>query len=677
LKRSLGQFLRAAVPVILLFAIAAICYMSLAHLFGYYNDDWYLLYSGTSQGVQKFHDIFAIDRPFRGYFVGWMFNLFGVNPWLYSLGAFIMRCISALGFLWILRIVWPGEKRATFAAALLFVVYPGFLDQPNAFDYQSHQWAFTMAILSIGCTLQMARSQKYWAKAIWIILSMVTQITYLALMEYYIGLEGLRFLLFAFLCIKQYPGEPKKYVQKTILGLLPNILVLVGFMFWRTQIFQAERLDINSMLSTVEASPALRLAWMAVYMVKDMLNAIIYAWTEPVYPYAFAMRLKLLLMGFGFALIAGCLTWFALSAYKNDTSNTAHTTDSKKASREMVIIGLLAVMIALVPILLGNRQIIFDSYSRFSLPASAGAVLVLVGAWMSIGNQRVATWIIVILVSLATLSHIGNAMSYAEDWKTVRNFWWQVSWRIPQLKEGTVLMADYAGKGIPEDYGVWGPANLIYYPKLDPKATTKLKVTAATLNTPDVIAAISQATQTHDRRSIITESDFNNLLVLSMPGETSCVHVLDAENLELSDSSRSEIIAVAPYSKVNQIVLADEMITPPASIFGDEPSPGWCYYYEKADLARQRGDWQEVVRLGNYVLENDLRPYDVVEWMPFIEGFAYAMQEEEVHHLSTIIRDNLFYRYQACKLVETDSRQMAEQFPDGYQLLLEELCQPQ
>jgi hypothetical protein len=258
----------------------------------------------------------------------------------------------------------------------------------------------------------------------------------------------------------------------------------------------------------------------------------------------------------------------------------------------------------------------------------------------------------------------------------MRNFWWQVSWRVPQLKEGTVLMADYAGKGIPEDYGVWGPANLIYYPKLDPKSATDLKVTAATLNTSDVIAAISQATQTHDRRSIYTESNFNNLLVLSMPSETSCVHVLDGENLELSDTSRSEIIAVAPYSKINQIVLADEMTTPPTSIFGKEPSPGWCYYYEKADLARQRGDWQEVVRLGNYVLENDLRPYDVLEWMPFIEGFAYAMQEEQVHHLSTIIRDNLFYRYQACKLVETDSRKITEQFPEGHQLLVEELCQP-
>jgi hypothetical protein len=676
LKQSTQQFLRSVVPIILLFAIAAICYMSLAHLFGYYNDDWYLIYSGTSQGVQKFHDIFAIDRPFRGYFVGWMFNLFGVNPWLYSLGAFIMRCISAIGFLWILRMVWPEEKKATFVAALLFVIFPGFLDQPNAIDYQSHQWSFAMAILSIGCTLQMARSQKYWAKILWIILSIATQIIYLALMEYYIGLEGLRVLLFAFINMKQNPGEPKKWVRKTILGLLPTTLVLIGFLYWRTQIFQAQRLDINLMLSNVEESPALRLAWMAVYMVKDMLNAIIYSWTEPVYHYAFAMRLKLLLLEFGLALLAGCMAWLALSFYKNNTSDTIQSTKTKKTSLEMIIIGLLAVMIALVPIHLGNSLIIFDSYSRFSLPASAGAVLVLVGTWLALGNKRITKWIIVALVILATLSHVGNSLAYAENWKIVRNFWWQVSWRIPQMKGGTVLMADYAGKGTPEDYGVWGPANLIYFPKLDPNSTTDLNVTASTLNPSDVMAVLNQTTQTSDRRSIISESNYANLLVLSMPDELSCVHVLDGENLELSDTSRGEIIAVAPYSKINQIVPADEMTTPPAAIFGAEPSHGWCYYYEKADLARQRGDGQEIVRLGDIVAERDLRPHDWIEWMPFIEGYAYSLQEEKVHVLSLIIRANPIYRIEACNLVKTDSRNMAEQFPEGYQLLVQELCQP-
>jgi len=25
---------------------------------------------------------------------------------------------------------------------------------------------------------------------------------------------------------------------------------------------------------------------------------------------------------------------------------------------------------------------------------------------------------------------------------------------------------------------------------------------------------------------------------------------------------------------------------------------GWCYYYQKANLARQQGDWEQVIALG-------------------------------------------------------------------------------
>jgi len=63
--------------------------------------------------------------------------------------------------------------------------------------------------------------------------------------EYYIGLEGLRFLLFGISEQLNKILASQRMGAKTIFGLLPNLLVLIGFMFWRTQIFKAERLDIN------------------------------------------------------------------------------------------------------------------------------------------------------------------------------------------------------------------------------------------------------------------------------------------------------------------------------------------------------------------------------------------------------------------------------------------------
>ena len=54
------------------------------------------------------------------------------------------------------------------------------------------------------------------------------------------------------------------------------------------------------------------------------------------------------------------------------------------------------------------------------------------------------------------------------------------------------------------------------------------------------------------------------------------------------------------------------------------PNSGWCYYFQKADLARQFGDWNEVVRLGDTAFKLDDFPNNPVERFVFIEGYAHV-----------------------------------------------------
>jgi len=77
--------------------------------------------------------------------------------------------------------------------------------------------------------------------------------------------------------------------------------------------------------------------------------------------------------------------------------------------------------------------------------------------------------------------------------------------------------------------------------------------------------------------------------------------------------------------------------TMPESLFTPEPERGWCYYFEKADLARQFGDWEEVVKLGDkaFKLEND-SPNDPVERFVFIEGFAHVGDWQRAVELSKV-----------------------------------------
>ena len=83
-------------------------------------------------------------------------------------------------------------------------------------------------------------------------------------------------------------------------------------------------------------------------------------------------------------------------------------------------------------------------------------------------------------------------------------------------------------------------------------------------------------------------------------------------------------MVVGQYSRINQINLTGSAANPPEDIFGKEPAHDWCYYYEKADLARQGQDWQQVVTLGDEATKLGLAPKDTSEWMPFLQGYFMA-----------------------------------------------------
>jgi len=117
----------------------------------------------------------------------------------------------------------------------------------------------------------------------------------------------------------------------------------------------------------------------------------------------------------------------------------------------------------------------------------------------------------------------------------------------------------------------------------------------------------------------------------SPPG---CLRVLDP----LIDSDNKLLVPLlrdaAVLSNISMIH-RENSATIPASLFAPEPEHGWCYYFEKADLARQFGDWEQVIKLGEqaFKLEND-SPNDPVERFVFIEGYAHMEDWQRAVELS-------------------------------------------
>ena len=91
---------------------------------------------------------------------------------------------------------------------------------------------------------------------------------------------------------------------------------------------------------------------------------------------------------------------------------------------------------------------------------------------------------------------------------------------------------------------------------------------------------------------------------------------------------------------------------PPAQAFGLELPHAWCYYYQKADLARQQGDWPQVAELGNEAQKLGLHPNDQIEWMPFLQAYAILDDLKQVRAIAKRINTEPFYQDQACRNLE-------------------------
>jgi hypothetical protein len=80
--------------------------------------------------------------------------------------------------------------------------------------------------------------------------------------------------------------------------------------------------------------------------------------------------------------------------------------------------------------------------------------------------------------------------------------------------------------------------------------------------------------------------------------------------------------------------------------------------------------------LGQEADRLNLQPRDSIEWMPFIEAYAYSGEKDHAQELARIVRNNPYYRHQVCEEISADPYRMAERSPDGQLLLFNEFCQP-
>lgn len=144
--------------------------------------------------------------------------------------------------------------------------------------------------------------------------------------------------------------------------------------------------------------------------------------------------------------------------------------------------------------------------------------------------------------------------------------------------------------------------------------------------------------ETHFRHYAFQGNSKDVLVVLYQPADHDCLEVLTPEDGN-APGMPGVTAAAVPNANFSRILAEPISGSPPLDIFGPEPDHGWCYLYEKADLARQFEDWQEVARLSDQARLAGYHPEAAAsdtafEWLPFIEGYARADRLQDAKEFS-------------------------------------------
>lgn len=603
-----------------LLLIAALTYGLFFWQRGFYWDEFPWAWIYYRLGPDMLIKTFSTSRPFWGMIYQLTLPLVGPNPWLWQLLAMTLRWTTAL-LLWnILRFVFPSHPRPALWASLLFLVSPGMGQHFIAMMYSHFYIVLSAYLLSLYLSLLALKSKKH--RVTLFAASYILAAVNLLAMEYFYFLEFARALLFWL----TLDGPRKQRIRTSLLNFLPYLLAFVGVTVWRAFFFAYQNASYQYiLLDALRDNLPAGLRLLVGNVLLTFWRTVFEAWLMPFLtigssglgPLTLSLMLLLLL-----SVIV--LTGIYLFRFAADDP------DDREFVRQAAILGLTWWALAGGSVwLIGIVPQLNFSMDRFMLPFMLGSSLILACLIAWIRNRRVQAIVLALLIGFAAGRHFRLEEIFRRDWITQQNFFRQMLWRIPALEKGTILLSNDLPVTYYSDNSLTGPLNWIYSPPGEMYAVLYFASIRVGKTLPSV-----EPGQAHELYYIgpTFQGNTSNILVVDFqpPG---CFRVVDPEVEENNRLLPPALRDVARYSNW-ETILPDGQNQLPAPLYGSEAPHGWCYYFEQAELARQRGDWEGVVRLGDTAFGLGDHPNDPVERFVFIEGYAHIGEWEKAVELS-------------------------------------------
>ena len=608
--------------------IAILGFGLLANRLGYYQDDWPYIFYAFNKGIPSLTiEMYYDSRPNAAWMYISLFKLLGFNPLAWHITALLTRWLTATTLWYFLKRVFPQNKREVTFAILLFLIHPFFLIQPYAVNSMLYWGGFFFFAVSLYLMVRTITKTTYRIPLI--TLAVFLEGLHLFTSEYYVGMVLIRPLILFWLF--DQTTTVRERLKKTILNWLPYLTALAAYVIWRMFLYVPPPIgDRNApkILYALFQSPIETIGYLIRTALQDSLIVTFTSWYRTLVPelLSFASVFN------WFVLFITGLSFLAAAFFLTKTFSTP-STQSKRWLASPLTLGLLLVFLGLAPLWIIGQDIVTHKNqfagSRFGIGSTLGAALILAVILENLlDDVKKKIAVVSVCIALAVSMHLTNAKDFSYSWEKQERLARELLWRAPSLEPGTAIVTDEEILGYMGSYSV-SYSLITTYQSGDIDSPPYWYFPFYYTN-PNVNDYFSGTPLEGSKLTMDFKGNSQQMILLSFnPEMQRCLWILQPQdtNLRLVNDDMQRLAA---GSDIQLIKKTDVEPAPPKDIYGETNTQTWCYYFEKADLARQYAQWEEIVRLWEEAQAVGERPDNGFEYIPFIEGWGHTGNWEQV-----------------------------------------------
>lgn len=614
---------------------------------GFYLDDWPNLYYDKVLGHEATKLFHIYDgRPLMGWFSVLMFKLVGYRPLGWQIAALVFRFVMVLSTWLTFKTVWPKSAKVVGSAGLLLAVYPIFAQQAMSVTFAPHWFSFMTWAISMWLMVLAVRHARWTVPLI--ILSVLIDIAGLTVIEYFLALELVRMpVLWA--ALRNQETERKKIVGQGFLLFLPYLFTTAAYVIWRWFLIKlpvTDRLGVT-LLSDLKSAPLDAILNLVRMALQDITEMLVSGWYKTLNPEIFAVNSPADVLAWAAFAAALILALFIILTLTFKVSEE----ESAQEKGQIYWIGLLILLLGLAPGWLIGRQLSMDTglwNDRFGMGAMPGAALLVAALIFDVfKTKRMQIGVLVALIGLAAGWNVRVLNEYRWSWVYQQRVYQQLLWRAPGIQPGTLFLSEneiFPWMGVyPTSYAF----NTLYPHTRDAdRLDTYFATIKKYIGTDEPDAQDDTPLFVQKWITKYQGSTKNGVLLHFKSQSAQCLWVLkpsDVSNPFITDFEKEQL----SRSHLEQILPDSAPGYPRWDILGQEAPHDWCYYYQKADLAWQLEDWEQI--LGLWAQSEPYRGSinALTELSPFLMGMIKTGNTDEAMEMSRTMtaKDEGMYPY--------------------------------